>query len=437
MISEFFGNLSRDFEQLLYDFESSNVILQVGDPPDSREFHAHLNILRARSPYFRSAFSADWINKKNNSILGLLVAADELLLDEVINYVQEHLIENRNKWLSENLIFVLHTIFPLHSCERLQEYCLEYICGDPRPFFESQKFPSLNKDILFTLLQRDDLGLEEDLIWVNLLRWACGQSSSLVSQKDILQQWSIEDFQTLGKILAPCLPFIRFFEISSSDYYDKVRPYEKALPTKLLDEIMAFHMKGLEPKLELPPRVGSIRLDSTILTSRHVALLASWIDQKDHRSALYKRSPYDFKLLYRASRDEFSVTQFHQKCNNKGAAVVVLKVQDSMKIIGGYNPIGWVSNIFGWRASPESFIFSLGTRIVHELPLLSRFRSMSGHAIFDADIVGPYFGRGDLYVHHPNLSTFSCKKHSYEHQIMESTRNYNVEEIEVFQVIRK
>src|SRR2546427_508706 len=62
MTSTFYSNLSENFYSLLNNADDSNVIIQVGKIPNTKEFHAHSNILRARSPYFKSAFSAGWIN---------------------------------------------------------------------------------------------------------------------------------------------------------------------------------------------------------------------------------------------------------------------------------------------------------------------------------------------------------------------------------------
>ena len=61
--------LSKDFSLILNDSDDFNVIIQVGENQNTKEFRAHSVILRARSPYFKSALSADWITKKNNMIM--------------------------------------------------------------------------------------------------------------------------------------------------------------------------------------------------------------------------------------------------------------------------------------------------------------------------------------------------------------------------------
>jgi len=58
------------------------------------------------------------LNKQSGAdILGLMVASDELLLEELFNHVQNHLIEKQTTWVQQNFVLVLHTIFKLESCK--------------------------------------------------------------------------------------------------------------------------------------------------------------------------------------------------------------------------------------------------------------------------------------------------------------------------------
>ena len=68
MISKFYSSLSGDLSLMLNDVDDHNVIIQVGENQNIKEFRAHSNILKARSPYFKGAFSAGWISKNNNMV---------------------------------------------------------------------------------------------------------------------------------------------------------------------------------------------------------------------------------------------------------------------------------------------------------------------------------------------------------------------------------
>jgi hypothetical protein len=110
-------------------------------------------------------------------IIGLLVASDELLLEELFDNVQDYLIEEYNSWVYENFVLVLNAVFNLNNCKRLRDYCLKFICDNPLQFFTSETFPSINKEILLDLLKRDDLQIEEVIVWDNLIKWGIEQNS--------------------------------------------------------------------------------------------------------------------------------------------------------------------------------------------------------------------------------------------------------------------
>ncbi len=98
-------------------------------------------------------------NQLGENIFRLLVASDELLLKELFQFVQDHFIENETNWIQQNFILIIKTIFNISNYEKLQRYCITSFCKDPLPIITSNDFLSLNKDILFSLLKRDDLNI--------------------------------------------------------------------------------------------------------------------------------------------------------------------------------------------------------------------------------------------------------------------------------------
>ncbi|RIB27672.1 hypothetical protein C2G38_2239977 [Gigaspora rosea] len=46
--------------------------------------------------------------------------------------------------------------------------------------------------------------------------------------------------------------------------------------------------------------------------------------------------PYEFKLLFRGSRDGFSGKDFHKLCDNIPGTVVIVKINSTAEILGGY-----------------------------------------------------------------------------------------------------
>ncbi len=203
------------------------------------------------------------------------------------------------------------------------------------------------------MLKRDDLLVEEIDIWDCLIKWGI-QTSGLESDGNNSNgvKWNQESFETLKKIMSQYIPLIRFVEISSADFYEKVRPYETVIPHHISKEIAEFYHKGTLPKtVSMMPRIVS-----TIVNSNLAMILANWIDRNDSNVHSFNNK-YKFNLIYKKSWDGFDRTTFHNKCNGQGPVIILVKVQ-SKKIYGGYNSIGYALRSRRWLTSSDSFIFS-------------------------------------------------------------------------------
>jgi hypothetical protein len=69
MSSKFWIELSKDYEKLFETEIGYDVIIYVGEDQNVKEIHAHSNILCARSQYFRSALSNEWVDKRDGKII--------------------------------------------------------------------------------------------------------------------------------------------------------------------------------------------------------------------------------------------------------------------------------------------------------------------------------------------------------------------------------
>src|SRR3954454_22194226 len=108
----------------------------------------------------------------------------------------------------------------------------------------------------------------------------------------------------------------------------------------------------------LLPRNGII--DSKIVNLGIVSTVSRWIDNTDMKFASISRElylPYKFELLLRGSRDGFTPKKFHELCNGKHHTVTFIKIKGTEEIIGGYNPLVWLSSS-NWIKLRTSFIFS-------------------------------------------------------------------------------
>ena len=148
----------------------------------------------------------------------------------------------------------------------------------------------------------------------------------------------------------------------------------------------------------------------------------------------------NIELLYRGTRDGMSANTFHNKCNNKGATITLIK-NDKGNIFGGYTSISWTS-YNNYRSASDSFIFTL-TNIYGISP--TKFsNSNTNYSIYDHSNYGPTFGGGnDIYIDFN--SNYSSFPHSYQDTLSKgwsifsgdnNSKNFNLKEIEVFKLIK-
>ncbi|RHZ84127.1 hypothetical protein Glove_85g114 [Diversispora epigaea] len=466
MQTKFYNSLSQSFSQLLEDSDDYNVTIKVGENQNTQEFRAHSTILRARSPYFKSALSNQWANDEKDGmilftkpnisppvfaliikyiytgildlrnvsgsdILGLLVASDELILEELFKHVRNYLIKKETAWLNQNLVKVLHIVSKLANCKQLQDYCYESIFTDPESFFISEDFSILDKDIFLGLIEHEDLRIEEIDLWDHLIKW--GVSQTLTIKQNDVKKFTNVNFKDLEKTLNPFISHIRFYEISSKDFLNKVLPYKKILPSPLYDDLISFLIAKTEPQHKRLPSRLSINLpESKIIRRRHATIIFDWIYYMNTGSRNFH---HKFQLLYRGSRDGYDINTFYSKVNEKGQAVVVIKIKNSEKIIGGFNASGWYHfprhsyEIEGYRYSDNNqnhFIFSFGENYEKKI---SKFVSGTG-LYYDHNFMLE-FGDGDLIFDGRNGS---CYQSSYDQPILDYN-NFVAEEMEVFSVI--
>ncbi|GES96863.1 hypothetical protein GLOIN_2v1569428 [Rhizophagus clarus] len=482
--SKLYPKLSKDLENLLESGYNHDVIIQIGEESTTnefKEFKVHSLLLGARSLYFRSALSNKWAVKKdgmitfkkpnispkifeiivryiytgeiyleqqeNTEIIKILVASDELILEELIEHIQEYLINEQSSWLQENVLYVLRKLLGQETY----------------------------KNILLMLITRDDLAIDEIKIWQRLIQWGCTRisfpppipsssfSSSITTTatKYNLKNWTSTEFESLKDILADFIPLIRFFQISRDDFHQHIYPFRKILPKTLKHDLISYYIASHYKPISkiLSPRVPAF--DSIIISYKHAILIENWISKKDDDDILpsfrfpsitstptfsfYSSSNqnqnqklnYEWHLLYRASRDDFSAESFHAKCDNQGACVVAIKVKDQSVILGGYNPIGWFSSSGSPSSTDSSFIYSLDLNMFPLNFKLSRvLPDKTYQAIYQSSKYGPIFGAAELciYSNCDKVKGSKCLTHNiYEQNILFG--EFCVEDYEVFKII--
>ena len=292
-----------------------------------------------------------------SQILKLLIATDELDLGDLLQFAQSYLIKSRESFIVEQPVRVLESIFRLESCKPLKIFCLEEICKNHTYLFDSDDYVTLEEDIFAQILQQDKLHIKEVKLWKCVLKWGASRHPQL---KPSPTEWSTDDVNQVKKTLAGLMEHVRFFAMSADEYYDEVRPYRKLFSKKLREEMLQFIMLPSRKPNDIMAKTRGRPLNSKLIEHSIMALIAGWIDSKN---TAYDEIPYEFTLIYRASRDGFDDQKFRSMCSNKGPTVVIVKLTDYANIFGGYNPSSWVDyNSVGsqsYNYASTSFIFEM------------------------------------------------------------------------------
>ncbi|GBB98673.1 hypothetical protein RclHR1_32990001 [Rhizophagus clarus] len=457
----FLSKLSQNLLEILEDNEFYDTIIEVGNDPYVKIFHAHTVILYYRSPYLRRILST-YINEKkndgtlahiklpniqpeifqiilryiyggrlsleeydNSDIIKILVAASELSLQELITHLQSFLIKDKNNWIKQNFNLIFQTSFNNDSFLKLQSFCTELMTKEPEKIFNLIDFNSISEKCLISLIQNDNIQMDDIKVWENVLKWGIAQNPELPSDPS---NYSKDDFNLLKNTLQQCIPFIKFYNLTSEEFLNKVYPYKKIIPKELRENLLKYFLNPNNQSIK-----KSKNIDSKLITNQHAELISKWIDRLKITDEI--KNSYEFKLILRGSRDGFSPSKFHEICDNQSHTITIIKVKDSNEIIGGYNPIIWKSD-GNWSTTKDSFIFSFKDKDSSENFILSRVNNTS-LAIYNSDCHGPTFGYGDLLLigdYFYNLSL--CDGFAYENRIRETVNKFSVEEYEIFQIIK-
>ncbi|GES93522.1 hypothetical protein GLOIN_2v1881255 [Rhizophagus clarus] len=478
MSAQFFSKLSENYIELLDDDEYHDITVEVGEDPNVKIFRAHKSILCCRSPYLRRALTSNKKNKDNalvhlklsnmspeifqiilkyiyggifpssgqdnSEIIKVILAADEFLLQELVDYLQKYLIENKSEWMEQHFELIHRTSFQSNSLLQLQQFCTDFMVKSPEKVFKSLDFTSLPEKSLVQLIKRDDLQMKEVEIWDHVFKWGLAQNSNLLPDP---KSWSNDDFEKMKNTLQHCLSLIRFFSLSSKDFLQKVRPYKKLLKRQLYENLLNFHLDpDSEPTDNIPlPRNIKIDgiIDSKIINNLSIiSLISRCIDNVNSKFSHIREMylPYKFQLLLRGSRDGFTPKKFHELCNDVPHTVTFIKVKGTEEILGGYNPTIWKSS--GWGRTKDSFIFSFKNNNVKDA-IISNIINVKDdmyHAVDYWSTHGPFFGN-DLIVRtsgeHNDYDNIYCKKKYYEKKIRDTEDGFSMDDYEVFQIIRR
>ncbi|EXX76866.1 uncharacterized protein OCT59_025413 [Rhizophagus irregularis] len=479
MSTQFFSKLSQNYIELIDDDVYYDITVEVGKEPNVKILRAHVSILCCRSPYLRRTLTTNKKNKDNNSlahiklpnissevfqiiikymyggilslngqdnseILKLLLAADELLLQELVDYLQIYLIENKSEWMEQHFELIHRTSFQSNSLLQLQQFCTDIMANSPEKIFKSLDFTSLPEKSLVQLIKRDDLQMKEVEVWEHVLKWGLAQNPTLLPDPST---WSDDDFDSMKNTLQDCLSLIRFFSLSSKEFLQKICPYKKLLKRQLYEKLLISY---LDPDIDQTSNISLPRnlkidgiIDSKIVNNLNIiSTISRCIDNINSKFSYVREFylPYKFQLLLRGSSDGFTPKKFHKLCDDIPHTVTFIKVRGTDEIIGGYNPLIWKSSSGSWGKTKDSFIFSFKNDNVKDA-IISYITNDICYAANYKSIHGPFFG-DDIVIYSSNgdsrdYDNIWCQKKYYEKKIRETKDKFSMDDYEVFQIVKR
>ncbi|CAG8754047.1 25123_t:CDS:2, partial [Gigaspora rosea] len=358
----------------------------------------------------------DFQSQKNEIILELLVAADEFGIQRLINSVQEFLIQNCYKFLRSDPIKMLDLVICHNAFVNLKTVFLETLTKNCKDFLRKDPIKIMN-----FIIYRDEFN-EFRKVSLEII---CENPELLFNS---------DEYVSLEKGV------LIFHQINGEEFMFEVWPYRHLISDNLIEDILHYFLvsNAVSHYNVFPVRWGNIKLDTVLVNKNFILLLSKWIDKKIIDDKSLKEIRYDFNLLFRSSIDGYSSRIFHQRCDNKGATIVIAKMSDSNMLVGGYNPLDWNGN--NYKCTEDSFIFLLNDLNNLQSAKIGRVTNCN-YAVYCNNDYGPNFGGGhDLYA--PNNSrNWYCSSNSnilsiHCYPIIGIPYSFTISDYEVFQVVK-
>ena len=230
-----------------------------------------------------------------------------------------------------------------------------------------------------------------------------------------------------GKLFADILAYFR------TDFVPSEIMTNETHRQKLLIEAKYFHLHKLIEILTEPGRPSTTFLNSgTLLSDEQRTLLFEFSGKTQKNS----------QLLYKATRDGFDANAFHNRCNNQGATITIIRSNNGY-LFGGYASVPWTSS-GSYMADDKAFLFTLINP--HNIPPTKYILKPANiaSAVYHHSSYGPTFGSGhDLNICANSNSTNSSYT-NFSHGYTDSTgqgnntftgnRNFLTADIEVFKL---
>ena len=216
---------------------------------------------------------------------------------------------------------------------------------------------------------------------------------------------------------------VKEIDLLKTEFENKIKELEKE--NQNLKENFELYNKVFLPTEEIK-RLKSINIDSHILKLYEINLIEKGV-QKNLKKKINK-----YTLLFRASRDGYSASNFHSKCDGKSNTVTLVETTTGRRF-GGFTDAQWDQSS-SYKTGSNGFIFSLDNNEIY-------YNKNSNNNIYCTSGYGPIFGGGHDFCINDSCNSNNSgdgSGHSYETNgkkyVLAGSNNFLVRDYEVFQL---
>ncbi|KAJ5078150.1 pep-cterm sorting domain-containing protein [Anaeramoeba ignava] len=403
-----------DFE-IICDFNSNeNSIQNSNQNSNENSFKTHKSILSSRSHYFKSLFRSKMKEFQQNKII--LKDVSSQILSSILNYFYSGKIEVNLENVIEILIFsskylideliefclnfikkncqleIVVDLLKLSDSRNLKElldFCYQFILERFDEFLNSPFFIQLEENHLISILSNDEISTNEFEIFHKITKW--GKNRLNINQeKRIIDNQEKEQFKNL---ISNVIDKIRFIDFSKEELDHVLK--EDLIPNQISEKLTEFQKLEQNDEKELEEFIENqnsfifkqrFRFRSSIIQEKQqVNQLKEWIND-DKNFARMKKG-------FSAKQDGFSGEDFHNKCDNKGRTLIIIKTSND-SIFGAYTKVGFISGNERFIEDPNAFIFSFKNPNNDPPQKFSIKEGEEAFALYHRPGFGPYFGKG-------------------------------------------
>eukprot|EP01080_Neovahlkampfia_damariscottae_P010858 gene10858-3477_t len=311
-----------------------------------------------------------------------------------------------------------------YDATELIDLCFKFIEKHTHEVVKTKTFTHFDEEAVVTICKNGELVIGESDLFDGVLKW--GNYMAKFEKK------------TLEEVLKNILPLIRF-PMMERQYLEKTVKPLNLVSKDELKEALEFQNnpdKFKKDKSEKFKPRGSLFIGGTLIQPNEGLVLDSY---------LKKGKGKIWKCIYKATKDGFSDSTFHQHCDNKGGTFTVVKSTNGY-IFGGYCPLPWSTN-GSYQYDKDSFMFSLKNS-KNKIFKFDQTTINGNSSIYCCSGYGPTFGGGhDLYIYtnsNSNTSSYSNFGYNYDSNVIGSygstqaqnflagSYNFQTVEIEVY-----